>query len=183
MEGGLLSVDPRGRKRYFRLAGTDVADALEALEILATRRAVRPGLSPTGCNPLFEARTCYDHLAGRLGVRFVEAMKAMDYLIEQDDGYSVTPDGSSFLSNLDIDPEQARKTRRAFARKCMDWSEQQYHLGGALGAALASRFFELDWLRRLPKSRAVTITSLGARNFQKLGLIGRNVEQDCRSTS
>ncbi|GJL82622.1 MAG: transcriptional regulator [marine bacterium B5-7] len=171
VEGGLLKVDARGRCRYFSLAGYDVADALEALEVLGTRRAARPGLVSARSEPLIEARTCYDHLAGRLGVGLVKAMKNMQYIREHDDSYSITSMGTTFISDLAIDIGEARNRRRAFARKCFDWSEQQYHLGGALGAALAERLFELRWLRKAPKSRAVTVTSLGSRHLHKLGLI------------
>ncbi len=171
VEGGLLSVDSRGRHRYFRLASADVADALEALEVLATRRATRPGLRRIEREPLSEARTCYDHLAGRLGVNLIESLVGMRCFREGDDGYTVMPKGRQLLSELGVDLEQARHRRRSFARKCLDWSEQRYHLGGALGAALADRFFELDWLRRAPKSRVVTVTGRGARELRALGLI------------
>lgn len=171
VEGGLLMVDSRGRHRYFHLASTDVADALEALEVLATRRATRPGLRSMPREPLREGRTCYDHLAGRLGVTLAESLVSMNYLEEGDDAYSITSKGQHFLHELAVDTDEARRRRRSFARKCLDWSEERYHLGGALGVALAERLFDLHWLRRTPKSRVVTITQLGARNLQELGLI------------
>lgn len=173
VEGGLLSVDARGRHRHFTLAGTDVADALEALEVLATRRATRPGLRMMSCEPLSEGRTCYDHLAGRLGVALVESLVAMRHVEEGDDAYAVTATGGRFLSSLGVDVDGARSRRRSFARKCLDWSEQRYHLGGALGAALAARLFDLKWLHRVPKSRVVTITEAGRQNLRELSLLPR----------
>lgn len=170
VEGGLLRVDSQGRHRYFSLASTDVADALEALVILATHRAVRPGLCSLQREPLRQARTCYDHLAGRLGVSLVESLVNKRCLDEGDDAYAITNDGRRFFSELGVDVEAARRRRRAFARKCMDWSEARCHLGGALGAALTDRLFDLDWLRQVPKSRAITITPNGRRNLRKLGL-------------
>jgi DNA-binding transcriptional ArsR family regulator len=170
VEGGLLRVETRGRCRYFTLSGSDVADALEALEFLATRRAARPGVAPTRRDPLLEARTCYDHLAGRLGVGLLDALTAADYLKENDDSFAVTARGGTFLENLNVDIEREKKRRRAFARKCLDWSEREYHLGGALGAALSRRLFELDWLRQIPGSRAVEVTSLGKRRLREVGL-------------
>ena len=171
VEGGLLRVEPQGRCRYFDLAGSDVSDVLEALQFIGTKRAGRPGLTSGRSEALVEARTCYDHVAGRLGVGLIESMKTMQYVEEQDDGYSLTKKGTIFVTDLAIDLDQARKTRRAFARKCLDWSEQKYHLGGALGAAVAKRLFDLQWLRKVPQSRAVTVTPVGVRHLQKLGLL------------
>lgn len=171
VEGGLLNVDSCGRHRHFTLASPDVADALEGLEVLATRRAMRPGLRSMRRGPLKEGRTCYDHLAGRLGVTLVESLLCKRCLEEGDDAYTITAEGGRFMSELGVDIEAARRRRRSFARKCLDWSEERYHLGGALGAALAERLFDLDWMRRVPKSRVITITPYGASNLRELGLI------------
>lgn len=171
LEGGLVRVDARGRHRYFSLAGPDVADALESLEVIATKRAGRPGTHVARREALAEARTCYDHLAGRLGVAMIEAMVGMGCFREGDGAYMLTARGRSFLDELGVDLNKKRDTRRTYARKCFDWSEQRYHLGGALGAALANRFFDLDWLRRVPKSRVVTVTSKGGPRLAALGLI------------
>ncbi len=170
VQANLLAVAAQGRHRYFRLASSDVADALEALSILATRRLVRPWLR-SGAEPLHHARTCYDHLAGTLGVSLVESLLRQRCLTEGDDAYSVTPAGRALLRRLDIDVEAARSRRRSFARKCLDWSERRYHLGGALGAALAECLFARKWLRQAAGSRAVSVTPLGERGFRELNLL------------
>lgn len=171
VEANLLAVDAQGRHRYFRLAGSDVADALETLSILATRRIERPGLHRVRNDPISQARTCYDHLAGQLGVALAASLTRHGYCVEDHDTYNLSTAGEALLEQLSINVEQVRKRRRSFARKCLDWSERRYHLGGALGAALADCFFERRWLQRLKDSRAVTITAEGKQNFERLGLL------------
>lgn len=170
IDGNLLAVDAQGRHRYFRLAGTDVADALEAMKILASRRTERPGLTRVRNDPLSLARTCYDHLAGQLGVSLADSLTRHGYCVEGHDAYELTEAGETLLVDLNIDVEQVRKQRRSFARKCLDWSERRNHLGGALGAALADCFFKRRWIQRQSGSRAVTVTAMGKRNFKRLDL-------------
>lgn len=93
------------------------------------------------------------------------------YCVEVHDTYDLSATGEALLEKLDIDVEQVRKRRRSFARKCLDWSERRYHLGGALGAALAECYFERRWLQRLDNSRAVTVTAAGKQSLRKLGLL------------
>jgi len=171
VDANLLVVDAQGRHRYFRLAGSDVADALETLSILATRRIERPGLHRVRDDPMSLARICYDHLAGQLGVALTASLTRHGYCVEGHDTYDLSTTGEKLLERLNIDVEQVRKRRRSFARKCLDWSERRYHLGGALGAALADCFLERRWLRRLGDSRAVTVTAHGKQNLKNLGLL------------
>ena len=171
IDANLLAVDAQGRHRYFRLAGSDVADALATLSILATRRIERPGLYRVRDDPMSQARTCYDHLAGQLGVVITASLTRHGYCVEGHDTYDRRTTGETLLGRLNIDVEQVRKRRRSFARKCLDWSERRYHLGGALGAALADCFFERRWLQRLTNSRAVTVTVRGKQNLKKLDLL------------
>lgn len=171
VDANLLAVDAQGRHRYFRLAGSDVADALEALSVLATRRVERPGLHRVRDDPMSRARMCYDHLAGQLGVALTASLTRHGYCVEGHDTYDLSTSGESLLERLNIDVEQVRKRRRSFARKCLDLSERRYHLGGALGAALADCFFERRWLQRLDDSRAVTVTARGGQNLKKLDLL------------
>jgi DNA-binding transcriptional ArsR family regulator len=170
VEGGMLVVEPQGRHRYFRIASSEVAEALEALEVLATRRGARPGLGAVRRDPITQARTCYDHLAGRLGVALTESLVAQRHLGEDDNGYTLTPAGARIMAGLGIDLTAVHQRRRMFARKCLDWSERRHHLGGALGAALTERLFELAWLKHLPRSRAVKVTRQGASGLKELGL-------------
>jgi DNA-binding transcriptional ArsR family regulator len=164
---GLLAVERKGRQRLYRLANPAVVAALEALA------AVPPAAPPDvqTPSPLSLARTCYDHLAGALGVRVTDVLIARGALRLEGDAYAVT--SVDTFTDLGIDMRTVGTgTRRAFARPCLDWSERRYHLAGALGAALTTRWLEEGWLARSPLNRAVSVTSHGRRGFRHaLGII------------
>jgi DNA-binding transcriptional ArsR family regulator len=169
--GGLVVEERRGRQRLLRLAGPNVAHALEALSLIAPTTKARPLRGPDRIANLRAGRTCYDHLAGALGVALTEALVARGGLDLAGTQFTLTPAGEQELRALGVDVDSARAARRAFARACLDWSERRPHLAGALGAALASRLFALGWLVRLPGARSVRLTSAGERELTKrLGL-------------
>jgi len=172
-EGRFVTVEQRGRNRYYRLAGPDVAQLLELIARMAPPAPVRSLREGTRAEALRKARTCYDHLAGRLGVaimdRFLErcmieaqescVSAGSDHTRASDTGYVLTETGRETLADLGVKVESTG--RRPLVRTCLDWSEQRPHLAGALGAVLAQRFFELRWIARAPRSRAVLVTSEG----------------------
>ena len=165
-EAGLLALEKRGRNHYYRLASPAVAEAMESLQVLAAD-GIQPGWRAGLQNqPLRIARTCYDHLAGMLGVAIAEAMVRRKYLAPRGADFRVAPAGERFLLRFGVNVEDARARHRQFARQCLDWSERRPHLAGSLGAALANRCFELGWLRRTPGSRAVTVTKKGGAALQ-----------------
>ena len=170
--GGLVASEPHGRHRYFRLADPAVAAAVEALSLIAPRRSVRTLRESVVTEALREARTCYDHLAGALGVGLTQALEQERALRPDGRDYQVTRHGERRLRELGVDVAALRSERRAFARRCLDWSEREFHLAGAVGAALAERLFELGWLERRPGTRAVRITSAGRADLRKqFGLV------------
>jgi DNA-binding transcriptional ArsR family regulator len=156
-EGGLVEWRGEGRHRFFRLAGPAVARVVEALVAVAPRT---PGSRPAG-DEFRSARTCYDHLAGRLGVALTDELLRSRYLSRRDPGYGVTRLGAEFLRQWGLDPRALRARHRAFAIPCLDGTERRNHLGGALGAGLASRIFDLGWVVRLPAGRALRVTASG----------------------
>jgi DNA-binding transcriptional ArsR family regulator len=161
MQGGLTAVAVQGRHRYYRLAGADVAAALEGLMLLAgTQGAGRRLPSRVGAE-LSAGRTCYDHFAGRLGIAIHDALVAGDHLSVTEGGYGLTRSGVAIFAGLGVDPALASKGRRAALRPCLDWSERKPHLAGSLAAALACRCFETGWVLRRKDSRAVTLTPKG----------------------
>jgi DNA-binding transcriptional ArsR family regulator len=169
--GGLLTVEPRGRHRYYRLASPEVGHALEAFQVIAPRPPVRSLRQSEETKALCFARTCYDHLAGKLGVSITQAMLQRGYLAAEEQNYLLTTEGEQWLIHLGVDVSQARQKRRSFAASCLDWSERHHHLAGALGASLATRLFEQRWIIRAPTSRAVRLTELGQKElFQELDL-------------
>ena len=122
-----------------------------------------PRYRPSSCGDeaLRLARTCYDHLAGRLGVALADTLLSRGHIVLDEDAGQITADGGRFFDEFGLDLACAESRRRRFCRPCLDWSERRRHLGGAVGAALAGRCFELGWIERVKGSRAVTITVSG----------------------
>ncbi|MFE0101036.1 ArsR/SmtB family transcription factor [Streptomyces sp. NPDC059009] len=194
--GGLLAEERQGRHRYVRLAGPEAAALIEALASYApdtegTQGAPgTPGTldvsdvsdvsdAPGRQRPLnlrqsgrlnaeARARTCYDHLAGRLGVALADAMIAKG-LVADDAGLAVTPAGTDWLAEA-LGYQRPARSRRPLVRSCLDWTERRPHLAGVLGAALCATALERSWVRRVGSGRAVRVTPEGAEAFR--GLLG-----------
>jgi DNA-binding transcriptional ArsR family regulator len=160
VDGGLLTAESRGRRRYFLLGGPEVAEALEALARVAPRASVRSLGQATRIEALRAARTCYDHLAGRLGTALMDALLERSLVADE----HVTDAGSERFGELGIDLD-AIPGRRPRFRSCLDWSERRPHAAGKLGAALAAHAFELGWVERLDGSRALRVTPAGESGF------------------
>lgn len=161
-EGGLIDRVVAGRHRYFRLTSTDVAHAIEALSMVAPPRKVTSLRQSRADAALRTARTCYDHLAGRVGVGIYRSLLDDEALVLGADGLELTGVGETRLAALGVDVAQVRNRRRAFARTCLDFTERREHLAGALGAALCSRLLELGWLRhRTSGHRGLRVTEPG----------------------
>jgi len=175
----------QGKHRYYSLAGPKVANVLEGLSVLAGGSA-GPFVSTTPSR-LRSARTCYDHLAGTLGVSLHDRFRALGWLSPSsnarssnpgpdDNAYDLSPGGARALEAVGIDIEATRALRRHFASPCLDWSERRPHLGGALGAALLQVALKKKWVVRDPDSRALGVTRSGRREM--LARFGLDV---CRS--
>jgi DNA-binding transcriptional ArsR family regulator len=162
VQGKLVLAEQVGRQRRYRLAGPDVAGALEALASLASpRRPVSSLRQAMAADYLRSGRTCYDHLAGRLGVSMTNALLTRRAIRMRNGGFELTRTGERFLEDIGVDVDGARERKRRFALPCLDWTERRLHLGGALGAALCERIFELGWVRRRAGGRAVAVTVEG----------------------
>jgi DNA-binding transcriptional ArsR family regulator len=160
--GGLIVARTAGRQRLFRLAGADVARAVEALLVIAPPVKVVALAQSHVAHDLRAARSCYDHLAGRLGVAVTEALVARGSIAAAAGGeYRLTAPGAAFLQSAGVDVAAAREARRHFARQCLDWSERRPHLAGALGAALRAAFLARGWIVRKTPSRALRVTPAG----------------------
>lgn len=169
----LLAVEAQGRHRYYRLVSPTVGQAIEALTLVAAE-APKPHRRPGPRDEAMRAaRTCYDHLAGRLGVGLTDAMVEQGVLSPEGQEFRLTPGGAGFLAEIGVEARPARDGggagggRRAFCRSCLDWSERRPHAAGALGAALAARSFAAGWIERMPETRAVRITSAGKEVFRE----------------
>jgi DNA-binding transcriptional ArsR family regulator len=170
--GGVVDVAHAGRHRYYRLASADVAHALEALAAISPARPVHSLRQSRSDAAMAFARTCYDHLAGRVGVAVLDAFVADGVLVAGGDGYALAAAGQTRLTALGVDVAAARVSRRAFARACLDFTERRPHLAGALGAALCRRMIGLRWFaRRRQGQRALRLTDLGRRQLaEQLGV-------------
>jgi DNA-binding transcriptional ArsR family regulator len=169
----LIQVHVQGKHRYCSLDGPHVAKALEALSVLAGGPCHR--FVPSTPSGLLAARTCYDHMAGALGVGLLDRFQALRWLAEpatiRSRAYEVTRVGAKGFEALGIDVEGARRLRRRLAYACLDWSERRPHLGGALGAAVLKVALQRRWVEQELDSRALEVTSRGRREMQaRLGL-------------
>jgi DNA-binding transcriptional ArsR family regulator len=192
---GLIQVERSGRHRYYRLADPDVAAVLEALAHLSPVQPVRSLRQHTRAAALRNARTCYDHLAGRLGVQVTQALVAADALTTtdgvpdtrrrpgdrissqlQEHPYRLGPTAVDVFSALGVPPEQLAQTgdgtvvgsNRQLLRFCMDWSEQRHHLAGRLGADMLAAFVGAGWIVRQPGHRAVAVSPAGLRELRSI---------------
>jgi DNA-binding transcriptional ArsR family regulator len=163
----LIDMMRQGRHRYYRLAGPHVGQMLEGIMNVAMVGPPRHQPRTRLDEQLRNARTCYDHLAGRLGVGLAEQLIAHDHVILGKEAGEVTAEGEQFLAQIGVDLSDARARRRVFCRPCIDWTERRPHIGGAVGAALADRLFALQWIERMRDSRAVVITPAGRRELQE----------------
>lgn len=168
--GGLLVERRQGRHRYVQLAGPHVAELLESLAAQVPPARTGPATlrSVTASAALARGRTCYDHLAGRLGVAVTDAM-VVNGLLDDDNGFALTGTGLSWLTgDLGVDPAELRKTRRPLARACLDWTERRSHLAGVAGAHICRRFQDNQWIRRVGSGRAVRVTPAGEGALRRL---------------
>jgi DNA-binding transcriptional ArsR family regulator len=163
VDGGLAEVDDRGRHRYFRLAGPEVATALEALALLAPPVPVRSLRSVSAGRALRRGRVCYDHLAGELGLQVTQDLMRAGVVTETFGLGDTAP-----LERLGV--RLPSGTRREPVRSCVDWTERQHHAAGAVPAALTTRLLEVGWLERVGSGRAVRLTEAGTtRLAEELG--------------
>jgi len=171
----ILTVTHQRRFSYYRIASPLVATMLESIKVVAAIE-VPPRRQPRSANDdaVRFARSCYDHLAGRIGVAVTDALVAMGHIVLTDEGGEVTPSGERFLSVFGVDLRP--RTRRVFCQPCLDWSERRYHVKGLVGARLLARLLELGWLKRVPGSRALQLTSSGKAGLSETFRIEINDE-------
>jgi DNA-binding transcriptional ArsR family regulator len=169
MDGGLILGVQQGRHRYYRLAGSEIADLLESLMGVAVRAGRQVRIGPRQ-EAMRAARVCYDHLAGAAGVQLIDALLARGWLAEAGGTIILSSAGAAWLASFGIDMAALKRQRRPLCRACLDWSERRTHLGGALGAALFVAMEDKGWIRRTPGSRAVQVTPLGALEMRRLAV-------------
>jgi DNA-binding transcriptional ArsR family regulator len=169
--GGLVTSLQSGRHRYYRLRGPAVGETLEAWFRLTPPLPPQSLRTSNDARRLAFARTCYDHLAGVVGVALHEAMLERSWLVPTVDGYDLAGAGERGLARMSVDVAAARQARRPLARPCLDWTERRYHLAGAVAGELCSTLLALGWVRR-SAGRGLDVTPLGATGLaDELGLL------------
>ncbi|MEV6012200.1 winged helix-turn-helix domain-containing protein [Streptomyces sp. NPDC051976] len=170
VDGGLLVRERQGRHHYVRIADPDTARFVEDLVArVATdvRRPTTGGLrAHSAGRALARGRTCYDHLAGRLGVAITDAMTGRG-LLRQDTGFALTDDGVRWLTDLGADLTRPATSRRPLARPCLDWTERRQHLAGIAGAEICRLLLARTWATRIGTTRAVKVTPLGTEELHR----------------
>lgn len=162
----LLAVEVQGRHRYYSCSRSEVADLIEAMANLVP--AEKEVEKDPDAVPIKFCRTCYDHLAGKVGVLIMEGLLKQQLIEYHGKDLDVTPKGMQWFAERGIDCAEVRRQRRAFAKPCLDWTERRHHLAGALGAALLEKMLEAHWLRRTSQSRAVVVTARGRQALDSL---------------
>ncbi|HVJ41133.1 MAG TPA: helix-turn-helix transcriptional regulator [Dongiaceae bacterium] len=168
LDANLIGVLQQGRHRYYRLASPLVGSMLESLMAVAAIEGPKR-YRPSSCRDaaLREARTCYNHLAGRLGVAIADAMLSREQLDMSGEAGLLTAAGRALLQDMGVVLSEASTSHRIFCKPCLDWSERRLHIGGSLGVAIADRCFGLGWIERQRDSRALRITAKGQAGFHR----------------
>ncbi|UPK69773.1 ArsR/SmtB family transcription factor [Chitinophaga filiformis] len=162
VQADLLSVESQGRHRYYKFSRKDVAYAIEALANLIPATRNTPVVEQDSA--VKYCRTCYDHLAGKIGVAITDSLITQEIL---SDTFDLSSKGNKWFGKMGIDIDTLKQQRRTFIRPCLDWSERRHHLAGAVGAALLDMMLSADWLRKTRQSRAIVITAEGEKMLEK----------------
>ncbi|MEO8763414.1 MAG: winged helix-turn-helix domain-containing protein [Ginsengibacter sp.] len=164
VHAGLLKVESQGRHKYYKFSGKEIAYAIEAMANLVPR----PHTNKSGYQevaPIKYCRTCYDHLAGKVGVLISDSLLQQKIILNKNDSFELSNKGQNWLYGLGIHIDELQQQRRFFLRPCLDWSERRYHIAGSLAAAILNKMLSEDWLRKINDSRAVLITGKGKKNL------------------
>lgn len=164
----LVTVEQQGRHRYYGIQNQEVAQIMETLLSITPPVEIRSLNQAAENEALRQARTCYDHLAGKLGIQLTNSLLSAGVLSEVEDQFTVTEKGEDFFKAFQVDLGRVKRKRRSFTHRCLDWSERRHHLAGALGHALLERLLELHWIQRVPSTRAIKVTPEGKKGLQEI---------------
>ena len=149
LQADLLSVENQGRHRYYKFSRQEVAYAIEALANLVPYQLSETNSSVENNSAIKYCRTCYDHLAGKVGVLITDSLLNQKFIIDRKNIFEITAKGSKWFTSMDINIDELKQQRRAFARPCLDWSERRHHIAGSLGTSLLDKILSSDWIRKI----------------------------------
>jgi DNA-binding transcriptional ArsR family regulator len=167
LQADLLSVENQGRHRYYRFSRNDIAYAIEAMASLMPHAPGKKDLHTENTSEIKYCRTCYDHLAGKVGVAVTDSLLQQRIIVEQKNNFEISKKGEKWFSDFGIHVDELKEQRRSFLRPCLDWSERRHHIAGSLAAALLDVMLSADWVRRIKNSRAVIITGNGQKKLHQ----------------
>jgi len=167
LDADLLSVEKQGRHKYYRFSSKEVAYAVEAMANLVPKREISSINKTENYPPIKFCRTCYDHLAGKIGVALTDSLLEQKIIVKKDNALEISKEGEKWFFDFGIDIEAAQKQKRIFLKPCLDWSERRNHIAGSVGALLFNKMINEDWLRKTENSRAIIITGKGKKELLK----------------
>lgn len=167
LDADLISVEKQGRHKYYRFSNKEVAYAVEAMANLIPKPEISAKKKTENYPPIKYCRTCYDHLAGKIGVALAESLLEQKIIIEKNNTFEITSEGEKWFSDFGVNIGDAKKQKRIFLKPCLDWSERRYHIAGSVGTLLLNKMLEQDWIRRTANSRVIIITGKGEKEMLK----------------
>ncbi|PEE33735.1 ArsR/SmtB family transcription factor [Bacillus cereus] len=167
-EEGILSIEKHGKHSYYRLSNSEISQILELLLVITPQEKAMPFRQSSQSSELRCARTCYDHLAGKLGVAITNSLLDKGYLMKKDMYFHITKTGQTFFTEFGIDVNEIKQKKRIFAKACLDWTEREHHLAGSLGNALLEKLLQLNWIQRISKSRTIKVTPNGKKELEQI---------------
>ena len=165
VQADLLCVESQGRHRYYKFSRKEIAYAIEAMVNLIPHATALKNINTENIPAIKHCRTCYDHLAGKVGVAVTDSLLQQKIIIDLNNVFELSKKGENWFADFGIDVTGLKEQRRSFLRPCLDWSERRQHISGSLAASLLDKMFLADWIRRTKNSRAIVITSKGQKAF------------------
>lgn len=167
LEANLLCVEKQGRHKYYRFSNKEVAYVIESMANLIPKPEFASKKQPENYPPIKYCRTCYDHLAGKIGVALADSLLEQKIITKNNNTFEISAEGEKWFSNFGINLEEAQKQKRIFLKPCLDWSERRNHIAGSVGTLLLNKMLEEDWIRRTQNSRAIIVTGKGENELFK----------------
>jgi DNA-binding transcriptional ArsR family regulator len=167
LEANLLCVEKQGRHKYYRFSSKEIAYAIEGMANLIPPPTVSQKKNTENHSPIKHCRTCYDHLAGKIGVALANSLLEQNIITDTNNNFEISTEGKKWFSDFGINVDEVKKQRRLFLKPCLDWSERKNHISGSLAASLLDKMIANDWLRKTANSRAIIITGKGEKELYK----------------